>query len=48
MDSNVVKDGLVVVFVELTFLAFIWNRNLLSHYKCLYCHFWSNECVLAE
>jgi len=23
MDSNVVKDGLVVVFVELTFLAFI-------------------------
>ncbi len=21
--------------------TFIWNINLLLHYKCLYCHFWS-------
>ncbi len=27
--------------------AFIWNRNGLKHCKCLHCHFWSIECVLA-
>ncbi len=21
--------------------AFLWNRNILYNYKCLYCHFWS-------
>ncbi len=26
--------------------TFIWNRNLLQHYKCLYCHFWSNPILM--
>ncbi len=35
-----------------TFLIFInvennWNINL-CNLKCLYCHFWSNQCILAE
>ncbi len=28
--------------------VFIWNINLLWHYKCRYCHFSSIKCILAE